>query len=180
MSELVQTLWFEDTGFLNEQMLDTPLGRFSIRQMGIFVVFGLLAWGTSFISEDMVIKIIVAGMVFCIGVGGFNRKIKTLSPERHLLYIMGKRLRQTNQTPIALKTQSRIPTGGFGIFKKIKKGTARLWAGIKKIRNPKKAPPSNNPGVQTTPQLESTNNALADLEPESSATEPQGTLRGLN
>jgi hypothetical protein len=29
VSELIQTLWFEDVGFLHEQMLDTPLGRFS-------------------------------------------------------------------------------------------------------------------------------------------------------
>ena len=42
MSELVQALWFEDVGFLNEQLLDTPVGRFSIRQMCLFLFFGLM------------------------------------------------------------------------------------------------------------------------------------------
>lgn len=89
MSEPMQTLWFEDVGFLNEQMLDTPVGRFSIRQTGIFLAFGLIAWGASFISEDLVFKIVLAGAIFFSGVAVFTRKIKTVPPEVHLLYMMG-------------------------------------------------------------------------------------------
>ena len=82
-------MWFEDVGFLNEQMLDTPVGRFSIRQTGIFLVFGLLAWGASFVSEDLIFKIVVAGAIFFTGAASFTRKIKTIPPEVHLLYMMG-------------------------------------------------------------------------------------------
>jgi hypothetical protein len=85
----MQTLWFEDVGFLNEQMLDTPVGRFSIRQTGIFLAFGLLAWVASFISEDIIFKIVMAGAIFFTGVAIFTRKIKTVSPEVHLLYMIG-------------------------------------------------------------------------------------------
>jgi hypothetical protein len=85
----MQTLWFEDVGFLNEQMLDTPVGRFSIRQTGIFLAFGLLAWVASFVSEDLICKIVLAGAIFFTGVAIFTRKIKTVPPEVHLLYMIG-------------------------------------------------------------------------------------------
>ncbi len=87
----MQTLWFEDVGFLNEQMLDTPVGRFSIRQTGIFLAFGLLAWIASLISEDLVFKIVIAGAIFFTGAAIFTRKIKTIPPEVHLLYMIGIR-----------------------------------------------------------------------------------------
>ena len=89
LSEPMQTLWFEDVSFLNEQMLDTPVGRFSIRQTLIFLFFGLLAWLTTFLPGDLIFKIVVAGAVFFTGVAIFTRKIKTVPPETHLLYLLG-------------------------------------------------------------------------------------------
>lgn len=89
MSDPMQTLWFEDVGFLNEQMLDTPVGRFSIRQTGIFLTFGLLAWLASLLSEDLIFKIVIAGAIFFTGAAIFTRKVKTVPPEIHLLYIIG-------------------------------------------------------------------------------------------
>lgn len=97
MSELVATLWFEDTSFLHEQMLDTPVGRFSIRQMVIFLIFGLLAWVSSLAFADLVLKIVVAGTVFFTGAVLFTRKIKTISPESHLLHLMKKYAEQTKK-----------------------------------------------------------------------------------
>jgi len=85
----MQTLWFEDVSFLNEQMLDTPVGRFSIRQTLIFLVFGLLAYLSSLLSEDLIFKIVVGGAVFFMGAAIFTRKVKTIAPETHLLYILG-------------------------------------------------------------------------------------------
>jgi hypothetical protein len=85
----MQTLWFEDVSFLNEPMLDTPVGRFSIRQTIIFLVFGLLAWLCSLLSEDLIVKIVVAGTIFFMGAASFTRKIKTIPPEQHLLHILG-------------------------------------------------------------------------------------------
>jgi len=89
LSEPMQTLWFEDVGFLNEQMLDTPVGRFSIRQTGIFLAFGLLSYSASLLSGDLIFKIVAAGAVFFTGAAIFTRKIKTVPPEMHLLYIVG-------------------------------------------------------------------------------------------
>ena len=76
VSELVQALWFEDVGFLNEQLLDTPVGRFSIRQMCLFLVF-----------VDLVLKVVVGGGVFLVGAALFSRKVRTIAPELHLLYV---------------------------------------------------------------------------------------------
>ena len=97
MSELVVTLWFEDVGFLHEQMLDTPVGRFSIRQMGIFLIFGLLAWVGSLVFVDLVLKLVVAGGIFFTGAVFFTRKIKTISPEAHLFYLFRNFLQTTKQ-----------------------------------------------------------------------------------
>jgi hypothetical protein len=87
VSELVQTLWFEDVGFLHEQLLDTPVGRFSIRQMVLFLVFGLLGWLLSLVFADLVLKLCVGVGVFVVGATVFSRKVKTVSPEIHLLYV---------------------------------------------------------------------------------------------
>ncbi|MBW2559142.1 MAG: hypothetical protein JRD69_09990 [Deltaproteobacteria bacterium] len=89
MSEPIRTLWFEDVGFLNEPMLDTPIGRFSIRQTVAFLVFGLLAWAATLFFEDLMLKIVVAGAVFFLGAAIFTRRVKTITPERHLLLILG-------------------------------------------------------------------------------------------
>jgi uncharacterized membrane protein YcfT len=97
LSELVVTLWFEDVGFLHEQLLDTPVGRFSIRQMGLFLVFGLLAWLVSLVFADLVLKLVVAGCIFFSGAAIFTRKIKTVSPEVHLLYLVKRFLQTTKQ-----------------------------------------------------------------------------------
>jgi hypothetical protein len=107
LSELVQTLWFEDVGFLHEQMLDTPLGRFSIRQMCLFLVFGLLAWVASLVFVDLVLKIVVAGAVFFTGAVLFTRKIKTVSPETHLLYLI-RRFLPIKQNP-STQTKNTLP-----------------------------------------------------------------------
>ena len=98
MSELlVQTLWFEDVSFLHEQLLDTPVGRFSIRQMGLFLVFELLAWMGSLVFADVVLKLVVAGCIFFSGAAIFTRKIKTVSPEVHLFYLVKRFLQVTKQ-----------------------------------------------------------------------------------
>jgi len=107
LSELVTTLWFENVGFLNEQMLDTPVGRFSIRQMGIFLVFGLLAWIASLVFGDLVFKIVVAGGIFFTGAALFTRKIKTVSPEAHLLYFIKRFLQTTTKPKLSLPTKGK-------------------------------------------------------------------------
>jgi hypothetical protein len=85
---LVSALWFEDVGFLHEQMLDTPVGRFSIRQMCLFLFFGMSGWLLSLFFVDLVLKIVVCGGVFLVGVTVFSRKVKTVPPEVHLLYVL--------------------------------------------------------------------------------------------
>jgi len=88
VSELVSALWFEDVGFLHEQLLDTPVGRFSIRQMCLFLVFGLFGWLLSLVFVGLVLKIVVGGCVFLVGAALFSRKVKTVSPEVHLFYVV--------------------------------------------------------------------------------------------
>lgn len=89
LSKSVRTLWFEDVGFLNEPILDTPVGRFSIRQTVALLAFGLLGWAVASFFEDLMFKLVSAGVVFFVGAAVFTRKVKTVSPERHLLLMLG-------------------------------------------------------------------------------------------
>jgi len=102
------SLWFEDVGFLNEQMLDTPVGRFSIRQMVVFLVFGLLAWGVSLVFVDLVFKIVAAGAVFVSGAVFFARKVKTVSPEAHLLCLFKRFLQVVAQKKFSSTANSKL------------------------------------------------------------------------
>ena len=88
-------------------MLDTPVGRFSIRQMGIFLIFGLLAWVASLAFGDLVLKIVVAGGIFFTGAALFTRKIRTVSPEAHLLYFIKRFLQATTKQKRVLPTKSK-------------------------------------------------------------------------
>ena len=125
MSELVSSLWFEDVGFFHEPILDTPLGRFSIRQTLIFLVFGLLAWLGSLLFSDLALKIVVAGSIFFSGAAIFTRKIKTLPPEVHLLYLIQRGPLQKPQKPptnpesIEPPTQSLLLSATLGVPLKV-------------------------------------------------------------
>ena len=88
VSEIVPALWFEDVGFLHEQMLDTPVGRFSIRQMCLFLVFMLFGYLLSLVFAGLVLKLCVGGGVFFVGAALFSRKVKTVPPEVHLFYVV--------------------------------------------------------------------------------------------
>jgi hypothetical protein len=138
LSELVVALWFEDVSFLNEQMLDTPVGRFSIRQMAIFLVFGLLAWVSSVVFADLVLKIVVAGAVFFSGAALFTRKIKTIPPEVHLLHLSKQFLqttKQKHQTPTKNKQPVEQPSKTMHLLATI--GTPTKIVGILKDKTGK-------------------------------------------
>jgi hypothetical protein len=55
--------------------------------MALFLLFGLLGWLFSLVFADLVAKIVVGGCVFLVGVAVFSRKVKTVPPEVHLLYV---------------------------------------------------------------------------------------------
>jgi len=126
VSELVSALWFEDVGFLHEQMLDTPVGRFSIRQMVLFLVFGLIGWLLSLVFADLVLKLVVGGGVFLVGAALFSRKVKTVSPEAHLLYLMRwfllvkpKRSKQRGTSSGESASMSLLLSGSLGVPVKV-------------------------------------------------------------
>jgi hypothetical protein len=128
VSELVSALWFEDVGFLNEQMLDTPVGRFSIRQMALFLLFGLLGWLLSLVFVDLVAKLVVGGCVFLLGAAIFSRKVKTIPPEMHLLCVLRQflvlKLKQSKQSAhssslVELSSKSLLVSGSLGVPVKV-------------------------------------------------------------
>jgi hypothetical protein len=126
VSELVQALWFEDTSFLNEQMLDTPVGRFSIRQMVLFLFFGLFGWLLSLVFADLVLKICVGGGVFLVGAALFSRKVKTVSPEVHLFYLARRFLevklkgcKQRESSGEGMGSRSLLLSGSLGVPVKV-------------------------------------------------------------
>jgi hypothetical protein len=126
VSELVSALWFEDVGFLHEQLLDTPVGRFSIRQMVLFLVFGLFGWLLSLVFSDLVLKLCIGGGVFFMGAALFSRKVKTVSPEVHLfcvarqfLLVKLKRSKQRDNSSGESVSRSLLLSASLGVPVKV-------------------------------------------------------------
>jgi len=89
VSKPVRILWFEDVGYLNEPVIDTPAGKFSLRQTVAFLVFGALSYFASLLFRDLMLKLIIGGAIFLFSVVVFTRRVKTVPPERHLLLLLG-------------------------------------------------------------------------------------------
>ncbi|MCW4008799.1 MAG: hypothetical protein NWF09_08965 [Candidatus Bathyarchaeota archaeon] len=89
MSEPVNALWFEDVGFLNEPFLDTPFGKYSVRQMIILLSIAGISFASTLFFDDLLLKLVIAGSVFVVGAAFFMRRVKTLTPEKHLMLILG-------------------------------------------------------------------------------------------
>ncbi|HDH44909.1 MAG TPA: hypothetical protein ENG66_05920 [Thermococcus sp.] len=91
MPRIIRVLCFEEVGFLNEPILNTPIGKFSIRQMIVILGFAGLA-AIAFMSiPDQLFAIVIAGSIFVGGFAIFGRKVKTISPEYTLYLILFKR-----------------------------------------------------------------------------------------
>lgn len=85
----VQTLWFEDVGLLHEPVLDTPVGRLSLRQTFALLIFAVLAYAVTLFFTDIVSKAVVGGAVFVLGAAIFTHRVKTVPPERYILLALG-------------------------------------------------------------------------------------------
>jgi len=86
---IVQTLWFSDAGLGNIKLFDTPVGKLSIRQVVIVLLFAGAGWLSSLLFEDIIYKLAVGGTVFCVGFILAIQKVKVITPERALLLALG-------------------------------------------------------------------------------------------
>jgi len=90
MPRIILALCFEDVGLLSEPILDTPIGKFSIRQTIIYLTFGLIAV-LAYINIEEMTGMIAAAVIFVIGITFFGRKVKTMAPEKMLIYLLFRR-----------------------------------------------------------------------------------------
>jgi len=88
----LRTLWFEDIGFMNQPLIDTPFARLTARQAAGIGFFALLAWvafsALSFV-EDLVFRAVPALLIFTAGAVIFSWRVKTVPPEKVLLLALG-------------------------------------------------------------------------------------------
>ena len=84
-----QTLWFEDVGLLHEPILDTPVGRLTLRQTFALLTFAVLAYAVTLPFTDVVFKIAAGGTVFTLGAVVFMHRVKTVKAERCILLALG-------------------------------------------------------------------------------------------
>jgi hypothetical protein len=126
MPRIIRVLCFEELGFLNEPLLDTPIGKLSIRQTIIFLVFGLVGFTVFSLIPEQTIGMIVAVAVAVAGIAGFGRRVKTVSPE-HILIIMltgGDRVRKPSpKTEEAATPEAAIPEGASTADELVKPAT---------------------------------------------------------
>lgn len=85
MPRVVEALWFEDVGLMQEPIFNFFVVRLSIRQTIYVFLFAGLALFTSMWFADMAVKLLVAAVVFIVGAGTFMRRGKTFSPEWYTL-----------------------------------------------------------------------------------------------
>ena len=106
LPRIVQALWFEEVGLFYEPILDTPVGRLTLKQTGFLIAFAGVAWTAALIFEDIILKIAVGGAIFIFGIAVFTRRTKTLPLEKSLLFALGiGRMKQ--RSPISVKTKKR-------------------------------------------------------------------------
>ena len=88
MPRIIRALWFEEVGLLNEPLIDTPIGKLTLRQTFIIMFFAGIAWLASTLVQDVIFKIGLGGAIFISGVAIFAHKVKTLPPEKILWYMI--------------------------------------------------------------------------------------------
>ncbi|MCL4436349.1 MAG: hypothetical protein M1503_03165 [Thaumarchaeota archaeon] len=88
MPRVIRTLWFEELSFLREPFFDTPLGKLTFRQMLIIVTFGALAWGATSLAFDAMLKLLLGGSIFIVGLALAFQRVKTVTPEMCILLML--------------------------------------------------------------------------------------------
>lgn len=89
MPRVVRTLWFSDTGLMNEPVFDLPLaGKISIRQTAFLLALLALAYLMSLSVADFTTKVMIGAAVFIPGAVVFLQKVKTVPPEWYLALML--------------------------------------------------------------------------------------------
>lgn len=115
LGDEVPVFWFEDIGLLNEPLLDSPFGRFTVRQVVILGVFGLVAWIVQGFFNDPVFKVGI--IVFTMFFGGYLAfsKTKTIPVEKSITLALGigkPKLRRFRKRKVKLEEESQKPEAG--------------------------------------------------------------------
>jgi len=84
-----QTLWFEDVSIVHQPVIDTPLGRLSLRQMAGLGLSALLGYLASLLLADLIFKVAAGAIAFLPGAIIVMQPVRTVAPERYLLLMFG-------------------------------------------------------------------------------------------
>jgi len=89
MPRVVRTLWFSDTGLMNEPVFDLPLaGKISMRQTAALLALLALAYLMSLSVADLTMKVMMGAAVFIPGALVFLQRVKTVPPEWYLALML--------------------------------------------------------------------------------------------
>lgn len=105
MPRVIQTLWFEELSFLREPFFDTPLGKLTLRQMLIIVIFGTLAWGAASFAGDTMLKLFLGGSIFISGLAFTFQRVKTVTPEMSILLMLSSSTPKPKTSGAALEAE---------------------------------------------------------------------------
>lgn len=88
-SDEVPVFWFENIGLFNEPLFDSPVGRFTVRQIVILGFFALIAWIVQGFLQDFTLKI--GAVLFVMFFGGYLAfsRIKTVPVEKSIALALG-------------------------------------------------------------------------------------------
>jgi hypothetical protein len=88
MPRVIRTLCFEELGMIQQPLLDTPIGKLSMRQTVVYILFAVAAFFlATILSTDLLTEIIIAAPIAIVGISIFGRKVKTIAPEFLIYYL---------------------------------------------------------------------------------------------
>jgi len=103
MPRVIRTLCFEELSMIHQPLLETPIGKLSLRQTAVLILFAVVAFflATIFAPDDLMMELIIAAPIAIVGISIFGRKVKTISPEHLLIYMFtgGKRVKKVKIKP---------------------------------------------------------------------------------
>jgi hypothetical protein len=103
MPRVIRTLCFEELGVIHQPVLNTPIGKLSMRQMVVLISFAGVSFllAMIFAPDDLIMELMIAAPIAIVGISIFGRKVKTISPERLLIYMFtgGRKVKKVKVEP---------------------------------------------------------------------------------
>ncbi|MDH5807276.1 MAG: hypothetical protein QXW62_05525 [Candidatus Methanomethylicaceae archaeon] len=109
MPKIVNTLWFETLSSWNQPFIDTPFCPITPRQLLLIIIGALIGYSIykNFFIENF-LRIGISSIPFIFSIIIASKKIKTIPPEKYLLYLIFRNYKKKEEKIRKNKEENRI------------------------------------------------------------------------